>query len=92
MEAPAPGGQRHQRQQGQQRQRRPRPRALPLAVSSSLLALLLAAALGPRPGQAYPHYLLNPEGCKTKKLEVRACFFGLVSVCGGAGLIDRSHD
>lgn len=28
-------------------------------------------ALGPGGGRAYPHYLLNPEGCKTKKLEVR---------------------
>lgn len=34
------------------------------------LLVLLGGFGGAR---AYPHYLLNPEGCKTKKLEVRPC-------------------
>lgn len=35
--------------------------------------------------EAYPHYLLNPEGCKTKKLEVRffVWVFGSVGVWVG---------
>lgn len=43
----------------------------------SLGLLLLLGGLG-MVVEAYPHYLLNPEGCKTKKLEVRFWGWGWV--------------
>lgn len=52
---------------------RRRQRAGPLAAAAASIAvaaLLLAWGPGPVVVNAYPHYLLNPEGCKTKKLEV----------------------
>jgi hypothetical protein len=49
---------------------RQRPWPCGAAAAGALVTLLLLLLQAPGGVRGYPHYLLNPEGCKTKKLEV----------------------